>query len=105
MIDASKERVVTFGQASDILPRRRRGRKIALSTFYRWSDSGCRGVRLETIEGGARCTSLEALQRFLSGSPGRTDSGLIPIHPPQRPDVRRQLDSEEAGRELERHGA
>ncbi|WP_422927034.1 DUF1580 domain-containing protein [Singulisphaera sp. PoT] len=36
-----------------------------MSTIYRWSTSGCRGVVLETIQiGGSRWSSREALQRF-----------------------------------------
>jgi hypothetical protein len=38
---------------------------IHCATFFRWSNKGCRGVVLETIQaGGTRCTSLEAIQRF-----------------------------------------
>jgi hypothetical protein len=42
-----------------------RGRHVAVSTLYRWSTVGLRGVRLETIQvGGTRCTSVQALRRF-----------------------------------------
>jgi hypothetical protein len=65
MIDCHSEHVISFPQASDESPRRRKGRKIHVSCFYRWSTVGCRGVILETIQvGGNRCTSREALQRF-----------------------------------------
>ena len=65
MIDTLVETLLPLAQAADELPRRRRGRKTNLSTLYRWSQAGCRGVRLETIQiGGTRCTSREALQRF-----------------------------------------
>src|SRR5438874_30499 len=47
------------------LPRRRRGRRPHVSTFYRWATRGLRGVRLETLRvGTTMCTSLEAVQRF-----------------------------------------
>jgi hypothetical protein len=65
MIDSQSEQIITFTQAADELPRRRRGRKTHVSTLFRWSTTGCRGVVLETIQvGGTRCTSREALQRF-----------------------------------------
>lgn len=66
MIDLSTEHVVTLTEATRHLPRRRKGRKPAVSTLYRWATGGVRGVRLETIMvGGCRCTSTEALQRFV----------------------------------------
>ena len=65
MIESQSEQIITFSQAADELPRRRRGRKTHVSTLFRWSTAGCRGVVLETIQvGGTRCTSREALQRF-----------------------------------------
>ena len=43
----------------------RNGKRINLSTIYRWVNRGRVGVKLETvIVGGQRYTSLEALQRF-----------------------------------------
>ena len=64
MIDLTEETVIPIGEAAHHLPKRR-GKKIHISTLYRWATSGVRGVQLETIlVGGSRCTSLEALQRF-----------------------------------------
>ena len=65
MIDLSSETVMTLGQATKHLPRRRQGKKPHTSTIYRWAMNGVQGVRLEVIRvGGTLCTSLEALQRF-----------------------------------------
>jgi hypothetical protein len=65
MIDSTTETLISFSEASDRSPRRGRGRKIHISTFYRWATIGCRGIVLETIQvGGSRCTSVEALDRF-----------------------------------------
>ena len=65
MIDNANEEILTLAQAAAELPRRRRGRKTHVSTLYRWTVSGCRGVILESIQIGAtRATSREALQRF-----------------------------------------
>jgi hypothetical protein len=64
-IDIHSEKVVTFAEAARLLPRRRAGRKPHISTLYRWSSRGLRGVTLEIIQiGGTACTSREALQRF-----------------------------------------
>ena len=65
MIDISSEAVVTLTEATHHLPRRRKGKRPAVSTIFRWAQHGCRGIRLETIQvGGSKCTSIEALQRF-----------------------------------------
>src|SRR3954470_23880577 len=66
MINIPTETLLTLAEAAAELPRRRRGRKTHVSTLYRWSRSGCRGVRLETVSLGAtRCTSREALRRVV----------------------------------------
>jgi hypothetical protein len=65
MIDLQHESVLSFADAVNHLPRRRKGKKPHIATMYRWAMRGCRGVRLETLRvGGTLCTSLEALQRF-----------------------------------------
>src|SRR5262245_61651179 len=64
-IDVFHEQTCSLSSATNLIPRRRRGRKAAVSTLYRWATVGVRGIRLETIQvGGTRCTSVEALQRF-----------------------------------------
>ncbi len=72
MIDIQSESVVSLADAVRYVPKRRGGKKVHISTLFRWSTCGCRGQKLETIQAGAtRCTSVEALQRFfnrLSGS-------------------------------------
>ena len=104
MIDSISETILTLTQAADDLPRRRRGRKTHVSTIYRWAAAGCRGVCLETIQIGAtRCTSREALQRFFErlslgnqvGTPSEATRSVI----------RRDRQSEAAGRKLEKLGA
>lgn len=79
MIGLSSEAVLSLADAAALLPRKR-GRKIHVATVYRWTTTGCRGVVLESIQiGGARCTSREALQRFVDRltalSLGVTDDG------------------------------
>lgn len=72
MINLTDETVLSLTGATQYLPRRRVGKRPHVATLYRWAQSGCRGVKLETLQvGGTMCTSLEALQRFcerLSGN-------------------------------------
>lgn len=64
MIDISQETLVTLTEAARSLPGRS-GRRLHVSTLYRWATRGIRGFTLETIQvGGTKCTSGEALQRF-----------------------------------------
>jgi hypothetical protein len=108
MIDIKAETLIPFAQAADELPRRRRGRKTNVSTLYRWSQAGCRGVVLESLQCGAtRCTSKEALQRFFErlsqaqAKVGRESASA----PRRRSHFRRRRESEQAGRKLESLGA
>ena len=65
MIDIATENVISFSDTPPHVPRRRGGKRPNLSTIYRWSQNGLKGVRLESIQvGGTKCTSIEALQRF-----------------------------------------
>jgi hypothetical protein len=107
VIDSQSEHVISFAQAADESPRRRRGRKIHVSCFYRWSTIGCRGVVLETIQiGGTRCTSREALQRFFErlSAPVQAGGESRPVLV-GRTIKQRQRASAEAGRKLAEMGA
>jgi hypothetical protein len=110
MIDSASERIITFYQAADELPRRRRGRKVHVSTLYRWATAGCKGFVLETIQvGGTRCTSKEALQRFFERLSQPVQVGAVggqsgPLRV-QRTPAQRQRQSAEAGRKLAERGA
>ena len=66
MIDTTKEKVLTFTEATRFIPRRgTKRRPVNVTTIYRWAQLGVRGIRLEWFCcGGTRCTSREALQRF-----------------------------------------
>ena len=104
-IDPSTETLISLTEATKGLPRRRRGKKPHVSTLYRWSTAGCKGVVLETIQiGGTRCTSKEALARFFRRL--TQDSGLDTGQPetPLRHQRRRQREVAAAVRELEREG-
>ena len=102
MIDPNSETLISLADAAKSLPRRRGGKKVHLSCAYRWTNTGCRGVILESIQiGGTRCTSKEALARFFQRL--TRASGSAPESP--RSPARRRRAAEKAERELERQGA
>ena len=108
MIDTSTENVIPLGQVPAEYPSRRPGKRINISTVWRWATQGCRGVRLETVViGGGRFTSREAVQRFAErlSQPRSTGGGGPPAAVRYRTAARRQRDSERAGRKLEELGA
>jgi Protein of unknown function (DUF1580) len=113
MIDSTNETLISFAQAADELPRRRRGRKTHVSTLYRWATVGCRGAILESIQIGAtRCTSKQALQRFFERLSQPVGVGTVGGGQPQpgpsggrRTLAQRQRASAEAGRKLAERGA
>lgn len=97
MFDPLSETLVSLTDAAKLLPRRRRGSKPNVATLYRWTTAGCRGVVLESIQvGGTRCTSREALGRFLAAltKPGSTNVESQPRATVAR--RRRQIASAEA---------
>jgi hypothetical protein len=105
-----RDTIVTLTQATALIPPRRRGRKASVSTLFRWSNSGCRGVVLPTLQcGGTRCTSFEALQWFFEmlGQVGRgrgAQAGPAGI-PLRRSPAQRRRAAEAAGKRLEKMGA
>ena len=69
------EELMSLSDAARALPRRRGGRKVNVSTVYRWTTTGCRGVVLESLQiGGTRCTSRQALSRFFQRLTGPTQA-------------------------------
>lgn len=100
MIDTITEQIITLAQVAEGLPRRKPGRKTHISTIYRWTTRGCRGVILESIQIGAtRVTSREALQRYCERL---TQIGRVKDATPQcRSRSEREQRSEAAGRSLE----
>lgn len=98
-IDLSHERVLTLREAAGVLPKTPRGKKVHVSTLYRWCSRGVRGVRLESLRlGGRVVTSVEALQRFAERC-----SVANSTHEPQ-PASRRQREFDRAEEELNRVG-
>jgi hypothetical protein len=87
------EALLTLAEATRLVPRHR-GRKAHISSLYRWSKAGCRGVVLETIQCGAtRCTSVEAMQRFFERLTDGATGGLNnDTRQPDINDVEAELD-------------
>lgn len=81
MISLNEEQLIPLGAAPGYLAARG-GKKVHISTVYRWATKGCRGRVLETqLLGGSRYTSLAALDRFFqagagSSSPSSDDDAL-----------------------------
>ena len=64
-ISLEKEVTLTLPEAASRLPRLRGGKKVHVSTLYRWIHRGVGGIRLEAVKiGRTVVTSVEALQRF-----------------------------------------
>ncbi len=72
MIDHTQETVLPFSQAARRLPSLRGDKPVNPATLWRWAKCGVLArsgvrIRLETIRiGGSTCTSMEALQRFIT---------------------------------------
>lgn len=63
------EQLVALREVPQLLPPRR-GRRVHVSTLYRWCHRGVNGRRLEAARiGGVTYTSREALARFSDPSP------------------------------------
>jgi hypothetical protein len=63
-IEPSNENLVSLSTAANSLPGRPH-----VSTLWRWTQRGIRGIRLETtLIGGRRYTSDEALDRFFTAA-------------------------------------
>jgi hypothetical protein len=107
LIDSAAETLISFAEAANEVPRRRRGKKCHVSTIHRWAVTGIKGIRLETVVvGGSRCTSREALARFFRRLTEARD-GAIPCPAPivARSEAQRLRDSQRAGKRLEQLGA
>ena len=97
MIDMQTDSLVHLREVPDLLPRRR-GRKVHLSTVYRWTDRGVGGTKLETLKvGGVAYTSQEALARFIAELSGETPprNAEAPTHEDLR--AARELDDDGIG--------
>ena len=105
-IDVFSERVISLKEATGLLPKSPRNKKLHASTIYRWSLGGLRSkdgmvVRLEVVKvGGTTCTSQEALQRFFD----RLSGNSTVVTPPAFTERQRLRRIEKAEEELRRAG-
>jgi hypothetical protein len=92
------DRLIPLREAAKHFPGRG-GKKIALTTLYRWSASGTRGVRLRTWQvGSIRCTTAAAISQFISELTARRDGQPVveraPVAARRRQEaVAKQLDA------------
>jgi len=94
MIDIAREHVVLLNKAPQEVAHRPH-----VSTFWRWSRGGLKGVRLETVViGGRRYKSREALQRFFQELNKHRDAA------PPRPDRLRDLERQPIDQQLDEAG-
>jgi hypothetical protein len=67
-IDINAEELLELSKVPANLERRT-GKRLNVSTVYRWINRGIAGIHLETIlVGGSRYTSAQALNRFFTQS-------------------------------------
>ena len=74
MIDLSSEELIPIKMVPSLpcMPKRRLGRRLSLTTVWRWAMHGRDGAKLETVKVGAqRCTTIAALDRFFKESAER----------------------------------
>ena len=111
-IDLTKEQLFTLTQATKYLPSIN-GKRIAISTLWRWCRKGLRGVHLDYVRIGRRIfTSPDALSQFANAlakvdmqehdSTERAISWGRPKRP--RSEAQRRKDIEAAERELREAG-
>jgi hypothetical protein len=101
-IDADKEELIPLSQVPNLpfVPRRRRGRKLSISSVYRWAKDGVgpNNIRLETVQfGGTKCTTVRKLHEFFKrlGGPEKQDNRRDePSHPNTMPQVEAELAAE-----------
>jgi len=75
MIDIHVEHMLTISAAARELPGRPH-----VSTLWRWTNHGVRGIRLQTVlVGGKRYTSRESLQAFVEQTTAAADGGTRPV--------------------------
>ena len=87
-IDISKETPFPLTQAPKAQPFKHAGREggpVSIQKVWRLATKGLRGVKLETILiGGTRCTTLDAIERFIMATQDGTPAPAAARTPTQR---------------------
>ena len=85
MIDLQAEKPLTLTAAAKLPQLRRNGRSSHIATVYRWAERGCRGIVLESIViGGSRCTTAEAVDRWIVALTASAGGEPTPIQAPRQ---------------------
>lgn len=95
MIDPLQDPLIPLGEAAEIFPRRRRGKKPHVNCIKRYCTEGFRGVVLESIQAGAtRATTARAVAEFLAEVTRRSGSTAASTgsHSNRESDVSSKLD-------------
>src|SRR5689334_7718425 len=103
-LDVSDDTLLRFHDLPllPMLPRRRGNTRMAIPTFYRWSNRGVRGKRLRYVNvGGTRCTTIRWLKEFFEAVASAPVNG-VPTSTTTSSTPRRSEDI--AGRLLEGEG-
>jgi hypothetical protein len=78
------KKLFPFRELAKQIPARRAGRPVHFSCLHRWSQNGCRGVKLQYVQVGAtRCASLEMLEEFFEQLKKQQESGRLSITTPE----------------------
>lgn len=76
-IDIRIEKLMSLKEAAKLFPGRD-GQSIHYVTVDRYAKRGLKGVLLETVQAGhRRCTSIEAVQRFIEALTRRSNGGRL----------------------------
>ena len=95
MIDLEHENLLPIRDVPGHIRPRCSGRRVHVSTVYRWTCRGVCGITLESVKiGGSTYTSIEALQRFADAL--TTDNQRSTAH--EHPALARQREIERATR-------
>ena len=96
-IDIRSEEIFSLTEATKlpVFRNRRGGKRINVSTLWRWGMVGVRGIKLETLmAGGTRATSLEAIERFFAALTAQADGQQV-VPPPRPKSRQRQIEAAE----------
>ncbi len=64
--EIASETLCSLSEAAKLFPSKKGGKRISLSTIYRYASRGIHGEKLEVLYvGGTTCTSKEAVLRFI----------------------------------------
>jgi hypothetical protein len=102
MIDPLIEELVLPREATRYFPRGPTGKPIHVAGIYRYMSVGVRGVILESLDTPRRCTSVQAITRFIARLNGTRTGPSTPASP--RSHTARERAHHEVEQELDQLG-